>query len=95
MTTAGYLHILNGRIQLEVVLFSLKRSLQTFSINISFGDLKDDQRLEVRTAQRLSQKWRNERDLGKIYLTSCSKVARFDTGNPKSQPCFQTQRSYF
>jgi hypothetical protein len=56
---------------------------------IPFGNLKDEQKLEVRTAQRLSQKWRNERDLGKIYATSCSKEARFDTGNSKSQPCVQ------
>ena len=56
---------------------------------IPFGNLKDEQKLEVRTTQRLSQKWRNERDLGKIYMTSCSKEAQFNAGNLKPQPCFQ------
>lgn len=51
-----------------------------------YSDLTPDEKLEVRAAQRLQLRWRNEDDLGKVYSTSCEKIFQARTRDP-STPC--------
>ena len=53
--------------------------------------LSDRKQVNVRAAQKIQYRWRNEPNLGKIYSTACKKTAHISGFDNSPAPCYECQ----